>query len=313
MVSTVSDGSEHAVPMTHDGKPIPPDWDFFVAAPARLGKLISGETTLCRNEQPMSTRSYWLWVLGVSSMFGLVMAMLDREGFSSFIIYSLFALPLAAFAFLFNTFEHECSYVGESGIARYRIRNNRRGRIRSDVLLFADATACHREERVAIGDEFRRIEWRNANGKRLISFDSARSFFDRTKCSQQFARFTRAAEYAWTLHLQKVLLTAFQNKSAVLFPMQRKDFIEVSSDRMVIVRNRKRLELKSDDIKSVSHHGSYFRIMTSEAGFLTMRGHIVIPCSEIGNATVFLPVVSRYLRLTINAPGPISKCPDLML
>lgn len=82
---------------------------------------------------------------------------------------------------------------------------------------------------------------------------------------------------------------------------------------MVIVRNRKRLELKSCDIKSVSLNGGYFRIMTSEAGFITMHGHIVIPCSEIGNATVFLPVVSHYMRLTMNAPGPISKCPDLTL
>lgn len=305
--------SHNLAPMTHDGKIVPPDWDFFVAAPDRIGPLISGETTLRRNEQPMSTRSYSLWVLGVSSMFGVVMAILDRNSLSTFVTYTLVALPFAAFAFLSNTFEHECSYVGENGVARYRIRNSRDGRVRGMELLFANATVCYSEERVGAWDEFRRIEWRGPNGKRIASFESARAFLDRTRCSQQFARFTRAAEHAWTLHLQKTLLTVFQNNGAVLFPMQHKDFIEVSTDRMVIARNPKRLELNSGDIKSVSLSSGYFRIMTSEAGFITMRGHLLIPCHELGNASVFLVVVSHYLRLEINAPRPISKYPDDVL
>ena len=146
--------SEDAV--THAGEPVPENMVFFEPPPREIGNVISVWSSLKEGQQPRSALVQLLIAgmiaVGVALLI-LVIAASTFGGLESetVVLAGGFGLLVGLIAYFVVRFSHQCSYVGEHGIAIFKIKGNWNSPIKEQILVFEDAVTLNAAQTRLLG------------------------------------------------------------------------------------------------------------------------------------------------------------------
>jgi hypothetical protein len=196
----------HPDTLTHAGTPIsesPQDIEFFVGPPVELGRIRTISTTLKRPDHPIPLVLPLLLMAVVMIIF-IVLGLL---------LGSVMGWPMMLFMLLFGgfisllilgamSFSHQCSFVGDQGIAYYRLSGSRFKPAVEEKLLFTDVKELRAEvtrqysSGIHIGTAFNFQFFKHQDTPHRLSG----RYHDDQKWSpaNDFYFYGRSAEDAWT-------------------------------------------------------------------------------------------------------------------
>jgi hypothetical protein len=280
----------------HTGEAIPQERDFFAAPPPEIGAIISADTSLTRAKQPLPI----VQRLGISailgSIVGLGIMLAGQLGeFDPTFWMLLFGLGFAApIYFFFTKFEHTCSYVGTSGIARYRLKGNRTNKPTLEMLCFRDAmnliTKSTRNyfNYIYAGTSYSFI-WSKSTGR---PYQVQGRYHDEKGWPERHHEwhFLRAAEQIWSNYKLESANLELKQKGYVEFPMSgNPQAVRIGSGFMEFVErsgNAQRVEVA--DMKDIRLASGVFQFSHKDARWWSGRGRYVFNYANIPNAQLFL-------------------------
>lgn len=302
------DSSSIAVGVSrHAGVPQIADADYFVPPPAEIGPLMSAETSLTTRRQPMSPGARWLLIGGLmfGVYFGLIalaeLADLRVEGFIQ-ITSAALGLLAGLVAGLMTRFSHVCSYVGKSGVARYRIKGSRHATPRVELFLFESAKNLRTAETAnyyngvytGTGYDYR---WTDQGDRNVFRMNGSYRSKQQTPKPQDAYHFAKMAEIAWSLYLLDAAQKQLEQSGYVEFPVNKKDIVRVGPGFMEFCFKGKTERVPVSEMKDISMGGGYFSFKTNEARMFSSKGKFSFPYGQMGNARLFMLCLDRILGI----------------
>ena len=289
-------------PTTHNGKPNPKKSDFFVPAPTEIGSILSAETTLRVGKDAGGFWKYWLRVIGICIAIAGGSALLDRSyPRGTFVMILILAFPfVSVLVGIYGRFIHQCSYVGEKGIARFTLENSRQSNPRSYVVLFDQVDyviAKHAKRKTKYGSEIsRRIRWKSLEGGSIVPLTMDRAGIDLTRQTRQNVAFLLASELAWNLFAWERMQEDFQHNSEYRFHIvdnhgNPSGQLIVSQSGIDVRRAQSEICLPIEKVRSFRLSDGVFTLTTCGQN---LPKTIEIQYHELGNAC-FLSLVAETL------------------
>ena len=134
----------------HDGEPLSPECDFFVAPPAEIGPVRTAYTSLKKGvaSRPVAIRAAlalaagivgFLLTWGFDSLTKILFVISDLTR-TPVILWEIALMPLWVYlGWRKSRFKHFCTFVGDSGCAHYQCERERSNAVQKSSLRFADA------------------------------------------------------------------------------------------------------------------------------------------------------------------------------
>jgi hypothetical protein len=286
--------------MTHAGKPIPSDLEFFAAPPSEIGKVTSAYSTLTTSTQPLSTtqrvfRSL-LWGIGFAVIASLILMALriplPYNAVGGVIIGAIATVVIYTYILVFH---QVCSYVGEQGLAEYTIQGSRLDQPKARIMCFKDAANLYTSQvrryvnGAYQGTDFR-YSWQIPGGKpfEIRGTHHAQKGLPDDKSNWHFAN---AAEAVWSDHMLQVVNDQFQRLGYVEFPMQQanpqavrvgKGFLEF------VLKDGSTQPVTVADMKDIKLQSGSFYFAHKDARWWSGKGKYEFMYSSLPNAQLFL-------------------------
>jgi hypothetical protein len=287
----------------HAGGPLAPEADLFVPPPPVIGKLVSAETSLVTSKHPMSAGARWLLIGGLmfGVYFGLVslarMANLAVDGFIEF-ASALLGLLAGVIAGVMTRFSHRCSYVGELGVARYRIKGSRSASPREELFLFGQARNLKSAETdqyyngVYTGTSYD-YRWTDGDDRLVFRLNGSYRSKKRTPKPRDPYHFAKMAEIAWSVYLLQAAQAELQTKGYVEFVVNKRDVVRVGPGFMEFCFKGKTERVPVSEMKDISINQGWFSFKTNEARMFSSKGKFSFQYGQMGNAKLFLMCLDR--------------------
>ncbi len=301
---------------THAGQKIAEDCVFFAPPPKKIGRVKTAHTSLLKHSPlpllPLCV-SYPLCVFGLGLGISLLLcSVFDTEiaidrwplygaaGLLSFLIWKLNG-PL-------SQFYHDCTYVGDKGVARFLLTNQRKQIVTKKVLLFDEARYLYHKSTLQLVNHMYRktvfsFTWTDQHKSVLLQIDGDHgNKSDNPEDLSHPYYFGQAAEVAWNDYLRPRVLNALKKNQVISFKAGDMT-IDLSREELHFSEKSKRLELGLGEIHSITcgsgliemHHSKYMQSrllpkLWSGKGFFRGRA-IRLPYASLSNADLFLSAV----------------------
>jgi hypothetical protein len=212
--------------LAHEGTPVsqrPQDIEFFAAPPPELGEIWTISSTLTRSKQPPAPALKYVLVAAimlVTLVLGALAWMATPVFFFFFLAGGIF---LSIWLYGSLSFTHQCSFVGENGIALYRIKGSRSTPVWEEKLLFRDVGSLYTQQTrhyyngVYTGTEFT-FQFARYQDQ---PYKLAGRYHDDKRWSKanDLYFYARSAEHAWTSYFMGYVNDQFNRFGYVEFAM----------------------------------------------------------------------------------------------
>jgi hypothetical protein len=328
----------------HSGKPIPPDASFFAPPPPEIGNIISADSTLkvssrSKPRMPHQLR-FLLALLGGLATFLVGVLIIVLPSITTFnpatelamklvwtlilLMWCLFILAMTAFVYYSiyskTGFEHICSYVGSNGIAEFNLKGSRNGKLKSKLLLFADAKDLFTiQTRTYYGGHYSYTtyfySWDLNAHKTLPSLGESfllflgGSYKSEQNCPEDGSTwyFANASEIAWSNYHWSNLNLQLNAQGYVEFTMRRSSIIE--SNPLTTVRIRYGIleyvfkdgltqHVAVSDMTKVSIKNGVFQFIHKDASRRSGQGKFSFSYGNLSNAKLFLAFLKQVAGIS---------------
>ncbi len=284
----------------HGGGLLPENAEFFVEPPRELGRIHSAYTTLQTDIEPWPVWAY-LVSMGVLALIGIGIAWLivyfagvTSIGWQLF-WYALFSVVGFVIGFFVAHFSHECSYVGEFGLARFKCSGSRENITTEDVLVFEDAadlrtgTVLHYTNGVYQHTAFS-FEWTDVDGKKLYSINGTHGSKEGYPESTNLYHFGLSAQASWTVYLLKQVEQELEEDGTVFFALKGKKYLKLGEGFMIFcLDGYEEHEVYADEIEDVTIGQGIIKFIPvgSKKGWFGSRKGYEFRVPDLANAQLF--------------------------
>lgn len=294
---------------THTGEEIGRHDEYFVEPPEEIGEVQSVSSTLTTKKAP--TPVVLRLVFG---FLGLLGGMAIGGGIGLFwkmdVIW-LVLLPLLlgglgfAIAWFSSGFEHNCTFVGDEGVAKYTCSGTREN-ITGEVFRFADATDLrtgqtrHYTNGVYQNTTYT-FTWTDVGGRKRYSIDGSHKSEKGTPPDSDLFHYARAAEIAWSNYLLKDAQRQITTRGEVRFRLGGKNWVAVSEECLRLSLSGKVVECDVEEIRSVTIRDGMFAVRRTDAreGWFTTSGVFKFKYDELANAQLFMFVLVKLAGIEV--------------
>ncbi|WP_166826810.1 hypothetical protein [Thalassoroseus pseudoceratinae] len=291
--------------VTHAGTEIPVTMIFFEPPPAEIGKVLSAWSSLKEGKEPHSGLVQLLIVgmvaIGITLAL-LVIAAATFGGLDPDVVYISIGFGLLAgiITYFVSIFRHQCSYVGEQGVAILKIRGDWDSEIKEQLLLFEDAVSLNAAQTrnytngIYTGTSYD-FTWKNGAGERLMRLNG--NYHSKTGNPKEKSPFhlARMAEHAWNIHLTDRLQDELDEYGYVEFLVNKKDAVRVGPQFIEFCFKGRTERVPAHAIKNLSINNGIFAIHTNEAKWFSSKGKFSFNYSSLANAGMFIFSLERLL------------------
>ena len=268
--------------------------DFWIAAPAEIGKLSSAWSTLRKGQTGRLQNSSLPYILlGVGSV--LLSALLALAG-APWLGIAFFFLGSFSSLYMSSLFlrGHEVSYVGAAGCARYVHAAFSRS-VTSTVLPFLSAKTLYiarasyyiNGSRSSCSVEYR---WVDSSGKPLLAFVAFEQTLTRKPSDNGLFNFGAAAERVWIDFTYPRYERSLVEKGEAVFPL-RNGSLSIFPDRLLLRQSKRETAYAASDLAGFSLESGFLKLM------LRTGKPVLILTSEIGDQAILLHFLHTALGL----------------
>lgn len=300
--------------MTHAGRPVEPDDDFFVDAPKEIGRLHSAFSTMKRYHAPMSASvRAFLASSAFASGFAFVVVPLlvlvgrprsDGEllGFGSACI-TVGGICLAL-TLWWTHFHRLCSYVGAEGVAVFRCSGDRANVGPPEMFLFKDAAELRISQmRQYINGAYTGTNyvftWSDQRGATVYRLAGRYNSESGSPAPRDPFHFALAAENAWTLHLFNDIERIQSGRDLLFFGLKGSDYIQLGPGLFILAQGSNKVELRSEQIEKMTIGDGVISVWQTgaKAGWFVNKGIQQFMYADLGNARFFLFALDKLLGI----------------
>ncbi len=289
----------------HSGIENPSGYDFFAPPPMQIGQVISGQTTLFQGKDAATTTRrlvsmifYSLICLAIAA-FIIYMFEISSK-IAAFYIVIIISLGVGVLFGAYRTeFRHNCSYVGEKGVAEYWLKKNRYNQPTEKIFEFANANAMYVEKTqnftngVYTGTNYK-YRWVDQYGNDAYMLQGLyQNKNAEPKNLSDVYYFATSAANSWNHYKLVRYIDIINQDSSVIFNVKKMK-IEMGLNMMNIYESGNKLAWNISDIDSVQVSEGWVTIFNSkyqELGWFSKtfgKGKITFLYSEMPNANLFL-------------------------
>jgi hypothetical protein len=203
-------------------------------------------------------------------------------------------------------FSHCCSYVGEQGIAIYRIRGSRSAKVNTQMLLFKEATNLYTSQtrnyyNGAYSGTTYSYNWILTNRQKFVLSGShgaekgVPGYMNEWHCAN-------AGENAWNNTLLPAINDQLNRLGYVEFPIQgNPQAVRIGDGFMEFVtKNGSVTRCEGTDMKDITLGGGTFKFNHKDATWWSGKGKFSFTYSNIPNARLFLICLERLMGIRWN-------------
>lgn len=306
---------EVAIRITHAGRPVADDEDYFADPPAKIGRVLSASTTLNVDQRPRPTwllvlAGLWAYVVSFGVSAGVVTLMrmplqYDGEDVAFILVLpGLICIILGITAAWAMRFHHTCSYVGDKGIARFECSGRRRNVNVREMMLFKNAAdlrtgyMVYYHNGIYTGTQYT-FTWSNEKGKPIYKLTGRfRSQAYTPKVTDPYY-FALAAEGAWSQYLLQNMDELVDDDGLLFFPLTRGNHVQLGKRLLVIRQGDKAIQLAADEIEQISVENGLviIREVGGKDGWFVKSGFHQFKYDDLGNAQFFRFAVAQLLGI----------------
>jgi len=305
--------------VAHCGEPVRDDADFFAPPPQEIGRVITADTTLSRDDLPRSASSIGTRTRLIALIVFLVVSALvilpfifatsaDKEVKVSNVIRILGLAFLvgglvAVFVRTIMDKAHKnklpsCSYVGANGIVRYTLKGCPEDGATPEVLLFDKAEdLLTRETRMHVNGVYQgtnyQYDWRNSAGDSLLAVKGL--YKENSEKFKSYDRyfFLLSAEQQWCEHRFDRLEAEFKQTGHVDFPVDAKRAIRIGPGYIEFLWPDGDHRVAVEDFGDISLAEGVFRFKHHDATWLGRSGKFNFQYGALPNAKLFLVALEQ--------------------
>ncbi|MGF1578160.1 MAG: hypothetical protein ACFCD0_02225 [Gemmataceae bacterium] len=274
--------------------------DFFVPPPRELGRIFNANTTLETNLHPWPAWAY-LVSMGAIALIGILIAwsIVYFAGVTSIAWQLCWYILLAAIGmgigFFIAHFSHECTYVGEFGIARFVCSGSRENVTKEELLIFEDAvdlrtgTVMHYTNGVYQNTAFS-FDWSDASGKKLYSINGTHGSKEGFPESTNLYHFGLSAQASWTVYLLKHVEEELNEDGTVFFALKGTKYLKVGEGFVLFcLDGYEEHRVFTDEIEDVTIGQGLIKFIPvgSKKGWFGGREGYQFKVSDLANAQLF--------------------------
>jgi len=302
--------------MTHAGKLIVADDDFFHEAPPEIGRLYSASTTLKSNWQPkplgirfsitgavFAACCTLVFVATLTIQVKLVRLPADDVSFQ-LSMSALAGVIGAAIAFWFTRFRHMCTFVGTKGVAQFYCQGDRDRIVSAKLFVFTDAVLLrigqtrHYYNGLYTGTQYS-FTWTNERGEIVYQQTGKYKSEVGTPEPGNCYHLALMAENAWTMHLLRDVDRILSNNERLFFALKGGDFVEMGQGIFVLMQGGKTIAFRADQIEKMTIGNGVVTIweVGAQTGWFVNKGVHQFMYHDLGNARFFLIAAEKLLGI----------------
>jgi len=295
----------------HGGVPHAAGLDFFAGPPPEIGSLISAHSTLTKGVEPMAVGKRLMWGAIWGGIFlGVGVAIDHFAGLTSGFWYWAWpvGLPLIAAIISWSTtgFDHQCTYIGELGVARYGCSGQRDHISDQKTLLFQWVTELRtsgvRRYRNGVyqGTDYTHT-WSDAKGTAHFALAGTHSSENGLPAATDPYLFAHASEIAWSVYLLDRADEELNRAGYLNFNISGRDYVRVAPNWIEFSFGGKQERRASSDIAGVALNAGQFTLRTADAsdGWFFKKGIFTFPYGQMANVKLFILALEKLARITV--------------
>jgi hypothetical protein len=295
----------------HGGDALPPDADFFVAAPPEIGPIHSAYTTLRQGVQPTPTSSRVAGGFAAAVIGGMV-GVLIVNIFGVRSPFWLMAWPAGLgglgvlIAMLATRFAHTCTYVGRDGTARFKCAGDRGQLVAQELFLFRDAAELRTSQTLHYTNNVYQhttyaYTWTDVGGRTRYVIGGQHNSEAGTPASTHEYHYARAAEIAWTVYLLGEAYRQLEISDSVPFNLRGGKWVRLGKGRIILCLGGEPQELDAADIAAarVERGTVSIRRVDAREGWFSSSGVYKFQFDELANAQLFFHMLDKVVGIPI--------------
>lgn len=292
--------------LTHKGRPIPAQMDFFIDPPEEIGQLMTVYSTLKKDVEPMLPGAR-VGLAGGIAIGGLLGGVILGSLIDSTELGIIIGLVLATLAFaitLWTTgFKHTCTYVGFDGIAKYQCKGSRE-QITEEIFLFEDASELRTSQtRRYVNGGYQGTDysfsWTDLGGRVCYTLKGTYQSEEGDPPAKDLFNFALSAERAWTGHLLNQVQGQVSTQGTVYFGLTGKNWVRLGEETIIIHWKGETTELQGEEIGEVRIQDGWFEVRHIDAkeGWFSSSGIYKFPYGDLGNAQLFMILLHELVGI----------------
>jgi hypothetical protein len=306
----------------HNGEPLTPDLDFFLAPPIEIGAIHTAHTSLKKGvrERPVPLRIVLALVAGaVGFLLTLgfdyltkILLVLSEVTRTPVIFWEVLFVPLWVYlGWRKSGFKHFCTFAGERGCAHFQCEHQRTSVTRKSYFLFQDASAVstrftrRTKNGVYHGTNFW-FDWYSSDSENAIFSITGNHMADsKTPPAGNFYNFARAVEAAWYRYTTPRIDGEFQQKGSVKFYMGNNSWSVLGRGFIQFVDEHGKVSrCDAEEIGSAKLFDGQLTIRRKDArrsffDLFNSEGVFGFPYGAIHNARLFLYLFEKSLGIRV--------------
>lgn len=207
---------------SHNGQLLTEKCDFFVAPPPEIGTVVSAKTTLMIGEKEISMSNRFIIAFVLFFITFVLLVSLPGLNF-------IMAFFVSVLSWYFIQFDKECSYIGEEGVAIYKLQGNRAARPKEKLFCFKDSTALY--SKVVdhyISKNYGYVRYKTTEyrlcwyGHQSLKYEMKGRYRKKKDVVpiDDLWHVAKAIEQSWNCYLQKMVPGQIREKGYIEFPIR---------------------------------------------------------------------------------------------
>jgi hypothetical protein len=295
---------------THQGQPVEEDRIFFERAPGEIGNISTADTTLRQGQLKFCVQRSAI-LLGLSTIpllmgSGILIVKGDGTDPSAWLVVGLIGI-ISLIVGVFSLQYHECSYVGDKGIALYGL-NVPKFMLKAmphGIFLFEKARSLYvSSTRTYVNGVYSGTTatfiWKDKAGKNVFHLNSNYFSWKEKPNRDRTIHFARSAERAWTERVYPMHLAEREKLGQTGFPLVNGGGVFVGEDSLTLRTGGKDTVVSRAELSGFSVGGGFlnFHRPTDKSG-LFGAGPLSVPYGSIGNAAALVRLLATELQLPL--------------
>lgn len=310
--------------VAHSGQPVRVDADFFAPPPAKIGQVVTAESTLHQSDNPLSAAAFKtrgrvimaiVFLLIAGAVVPMFIGSIPRgKGPSVSVILTIFGLLVLIGGFValvvpkIRAGMHKrklpsCSYVGVNGVVRYTLQGCPDDGATDEMLLFDQAEDLVTTEvrnyynGVYTGTNYK-YDWRDAEGESLMTTDGVYKENSKKFTSLHPYIFLLSAEEQWCEHRFERLKAEFETNGNVQFIVDAKRAIRIGPGYIEFLWPDGNHRVPVEDFGDISINEGVFRFKHRDATWLGRKGKFNFKYGKLPNAKLFLAALDQLAGIS---------------
>lgn len=288
----------------HSFKPRDPQREFFAPPPPEILPLVTADSTLKYGKNPISLPVRLILVLASAAVLGagpILLFQNDRNARDMGNTLGLiFGIGAPIVIWFLTRFSHQCTYVGQNGLCRYRLKASRTAVPTIEALRFPEAAELHASQTrhytngVYTGTSYS-YDWTGPDGRKLFVISGRYSSKNGTPKQGDAFYFARAAEIAWSEFYLAYADYQLQREGAIAFRVDQSRVLRVGPGFLEFHFGGPPARVEKADIAKVTLGGGTFSFKHKDARWFSSEGKYSFQYGKMANAKVFLLALDKLL------------------